>query len=98
MDKKNRQSFLDEHKKKMNEMPKTEVKEIVKEEGLQKTYFSTPQATKGAETLRKKIIKKKTLGIVNDVDLDGNVTGQTLFISPFLKNKVFDGMGAEDFL
>ena len=31
LDKKNRQSFLDEHKKKMNEMPKTEVKEVVKE-------------------------------------------------------------------
>ncbi len=31
LEKKNRQSFLDEHKKKMNEMPKTEVKEVVKE-------------------------------------------------------------------
>ncbi len=31
LDKKNRQSFLDEHKKKMNEMPKTEIKKIVKE-------------------------------------------------------------------
>ena len=31
LDKKNRQSFLDEHKKKMNEMPKTEVKEVFKE-------------------------------------------------------------------
>ncbi len=31
LDKKNRQSFLDEHKKKMNEMPKTAVKEVVKE-------------------------------------------------------------------
>ena len=31
LDKKNRQSFLDEHKKKMNEMPKTEVKEVVKD-------------------------------------------------------------------
>ena len=31
LDKKNRQSFLDEHKKKMNEMPKTEVKKVVKD-------------------------------------------------------------------
>ena len=31
LEKKNRQSFLDEHKKKMNDMPKTQVKEVVKE-------------------------------------------------------------------
>ena len=31
LEKKNRQSFLDEHKKKMNEMPKTAVKEVVKD-------------------------------------------------------------------
>ena len=31
LDKKNRQSFLDEHKKKMSKMPKTEVKEVIKE-------------------------------------------------------------------
>jgi S-DNA-T family DNA segregation ATPase FtsK/SpoIIIE len=60
LDKKNRQSFLDEHKKKMNEMPKTEVKEVVKE---------VPQGKKVHLEKQKELFEKSLPGEMPKISL-----------------------------
>ncbi|MAH77522.1 MAG: cell division protein FtsK [Gammaproteobacteria bacterium] len=60
LEKKNRQSFLDEHKKKMNEMPKTEVKEVVKE---------VPQGKKVHLEKQKELFEKSLPGEMPKISL-----------------------------
>ena len=60
LDKKNRQSFLDEHKKKMNEMPKTEVREVVKE---------VPQGKKVHLEKQKELFEKSLPGEMPKISL-----------------------------
>ncbi len=60
LEKKNRQSFLDEHKKKMNDMPKTEVKEVVKE---------VPQGKKIHLEKQKELFKKSLPGEMPKISL-----------------------------
>jgi S-DNA-T family DNA segregation ATPase FtsK/SpoIIIE len=60
LDKKNRQSFLNDHKKKMNEMPKTEVKEVVKE---------VPQGKKVHLEKQKELFEKSLPGEMPKISL-----------------------------
>ena len=60
LDKKNRQSFLDEHKKKMNEMPKTAVKEVVKD---------VPQGKKVHLEKQKELFEKSLPGEMPKISL-----------------------------
>ena len=60
LEKKNRQSFLDEHKKKMNEMPKTEVKEVVKD---------VPQGKKVHLEKQKELFEKSLPGEMPKISL-----------------------------
>ena len=60
LDKKNRQSFLDEHKKKMNDMPKTQVKEVVKE---------VPQGKKVHLEKQKELFEKSLPGEMPKISL-----------------------------
>ena len=60
LDKKNRQSFLDEHKKKINKMPKTEVKEVVKE---------VPQGKKVHLEKQKELFEKSLPGEMPKISL-----------------------------
>ena len=60
LEKKNRQSFLDEHKKKMNDMPKTQVKEVVKE---------VPQGKKVHLEKQKELFEKSLPGEMPKISL-----------------------------
>ena len=60
LEKKNRQSFLDEHKKKMNEMPKPTVKEVSKE---------VPQGKKVHEEKQKELFEKSLPGEMPKISL-----------------------------
>ena len=60
LEKKNRQSFLDEHKKKMNEMPKTEVKEVFKD---------VPQGKKVHLEKQKELFEKSVPGEMPKISL-----------------------------
>ena len=80
LEKKNRQSFLDEHKKKMNEMPKTTVKEVSKEvplgkkvhEEKQKELFekSLPGEMPKISLLQEKISESKEFSSQQAYELD----------------------------
>ena len=60
LEKKNRQSFLDEHKKKMEEMPKTSVKEVTKE---------VPQGKKVHLEKQKELFEKSIPGEMPKISL-----------------------------
>ncbi len=60
LEKKNRQSFLDEHKKKMDEMPKTSVKKVVKE---------VPQGKKVHLEKQKELFEKSLPGEMPKISL-----------------------------
>ncbi len=60
LEKKNRQSFLDEHKKKMDDMPKTQVKEVVKE---------VPQGKKVHLEKQKELFEKSLPGEMPKISL-----------------------------
>ena len=60
LEKKNRQSFLDEHKKKMNDMPKMQVKEVVKE---------VPQGKKVHLEKQKELFEKSLPGEMPKISL-----------------------------
>ena len=75
LEKKNRQSFLNEHKKKMEEMPKTSVKEVTKE---------VPQGKKVHLEKQKELFEKSIPGEMPKISL---LQEKLLILKSFLLNK-----------